>query len=127
MELFEKFVTEKLDKKGTLLDIKYHYPENYNFAFDVVDWYGQNQPDRKAMIWVSNEDEEKVFTFGDIMKESAKTAHYLRAMGINKGDRVLVVLRRHYEWWFVMMALCKIGAIVIPATDQLKEIGRAHV
>ena len=121
MELFEKFVTETLDEKGTLVDIKFHYPENFNFAFDVVDWYGQNQPDRKAMIWVSNEDEEKVFTFADIMKESAKTAHYLRAMGIKKGDRVLVVLRRHYEWWFVMMALCKIGAIVIPATDQLKE------
>lgn len=121
MELFEKFVTETLDEKGTLVDIKFHYPENFNFAFDIVDWYGQNQPDRKAMIWVSNEDEEKVFTFADIMKESAKTAHYLRAMGIKKGDRVLVVLRRHYEWWFVMMALCKIGAIVIPATDQLKE------
>ena len=121
MELFEKFVTEKLDEKGTLLDIKYHYPENYNFAFDIVDWYGQNEPDRKAMIWVSNEDEEIVFTFADIMRESAKTAHYFRAMGIKKGDRVLVVLRRHYEWWFTMMALCKIGAIAIPATDQLKE------
>ena len=121
MELFEKFVTETLNENGTLVDIKYHYPDNFNFAFDIVDWYGQNQPDRKAMIWVSNEDEEKVFTFADIMKESAKTAHYLRAMGIKKGDRVLVVLRRHYEWWFVMMALCKIGAIVIPATDQLKE------
>lgn len=121
MELFEKFVTETLDEKGTLVEIKYHYPENFNFAFDIVDWYGQNQPDRKAMVWVSNEDEEKIFTFGDIMRESAKTAHYFRAMGIKKGDRVLVVLRRHYEWWFTMMALCKIGAIVIPATDQLKE------
>ena len=121
MELYEKFITEQLNEKGTLEKIDFHYPDNYNFAFDIVDWYGQNEPDRKAMIWVSNEEEEKVFTFADIMKESAKTAHYLRSIGIKKGDKVLVVLRRHYEWWFVMMALCKIGAIVIPATDQLKE------
>ena len=121
MELYEKFVTEQVNEKGTLEKIDFHYPDNYNFAFDVVDWYGKNEPKRRAMIWVSNDDEEIIFTFEDIMKESAKTAHYLRSLGIKKGDRVLVVLRRHYEWWFVMMALCKIGAIAIPATDQLKE------
>ena len=121
MELFEKFVSEEFDENGTLTKINFHYPENYNFAFDVVDWFGTNDPDRLAMIWVSENEEEIKFTFSDIMRESSRTAHYFRAMGIKKGDRVLVVLRRHYEWWFTMMALCKIGAIAIPATDQLKE------
>ena len=69
MELYEKFITEQLNEKGTLEKIDFHYPDNYNFAFDIVDWYGQNEPDRKAMIWISNEEEEKVFTFADIMKE----------------------------------------------------------
>ena len=74
------------------------------------------------MIWVGSDgEEERIFTFGDMMKLSARAANYFRALGITKGDRVLLVLRRHWEFWPTIVALHKIGAITIPATDQLKE------
>ena len=121
MELYQRFLTENVDKNGMLQSVDFHAPDNFNFGFDVVDYYGTEEPDRRAMIWVSNEGEEKVFTFGDMMRKSAQTANYLRALGIIKGDRVLLVLRRHWEFWPIIVALHKIGAICIPATDQLKE------
>lgn len=121
MELYERFLTEKIDKDGCLEGIEWHVPDTFNFGFDVVDWYGTNEPDRRAMIWVSNELESRIFTFGDIMRLSAQAANFFRSLGIEKGDRVMLVLRRHWEFWAAIVALHKIGAIVIPATDQLKE------
>lgn len=121
MELYQRFLTENVDKNGMLQSVDFHAPDNFNFGFDVVDYYGTEEPDRRAMIWVSNDGEEKIFTFGDMMRKSAQTANYLRALGIIKGDRVLLVLRRHWEFWPIIVALHKIGAICIPATDQLKE------
>ncbi len=121
MELYEKFLTEKIDENGCLEGISFHAPETYNFGFDVVDYYGKNDPDRKAMIWVSNNFEERIFTFADIMKLSNQAANYFISLGIKKGDKVMLVLRRHWEFWTIIIALHKIGAVVIPATDQLKE------
>lgn len=121
MERYQEFLTEQIDEKGCLKGIEFHAPETYNFGFDVVDWYGKNEPDRRAMVWVGADESEKVFTFKDIMELSAQAANYFRALGIEKGDRVMLVLRRHWEFWPVIIALHKIGAIVIPATDQLKE------
>lgn len=120
MELYERFLTEKTDDNGCLTGIEYHVPETYNFGFDVVDWFGKNEPERRAMIWV-NDCEERIFTFGDIMKLSAQACNYFKSLGIEKGDRVMLVLRRHWEFWVIITALHKLGAIVIPATDQLKE------
>ncbi len=121
MELYEKFLTEQIDENGRLTGVEWHVPDTYNFGFDVVDYFGTVEPDRKAMIWVSNEMESRIFTFGDIMRLSAKCANFFRSLGIEKGDRVMLVLRRHWEFWPAIVALHKIGAIVIPATDQLKD------
>lgn len=121
MNRYEDFLTEELDEKGCLKSINFHVPETYNFGFDIVDYYGKNDPNRKAMIWVSNDGEEKIFTFSDIMKLSNKAVNYFLSLGIKKGDRVILVLRRHWEFWVCIVALHKIGAIAIPATDQLKE------
>ena len=121
MELYQRFLTENVDKDGLLQSIDFHAPDNFNFGFDVVDYYGTEEPDRRAMIWVSDAGEEKIFTFGDMMRKSAQTANYLKSLGIIKGDRVLLVLRRHWEFWPIIVALHKLGAICIPATDQLKE------
>ena len=105
-----------------LESVDFHAPESFNFGFDVVDYYGTEEPDRRAMIWVGSDgEEERIFTFGDMMKLSARAANYFKALGITKGDRVLLVLRRHWEFWPTIVALHKIGAITIPATDQLKE------
>lgn len=121
MKLYEKFLTEKINEDGTLRALQFHIPESFNFGFDVVDFYGENEPERKAMVWVGDDGEEKVFTFKDMMRYSNMTANFFLSLGIKKGDRVLLVLRRHYEFWFSIVALHKIGAIVIPATDQLKK------
>ena len=121
MELYQRFLTEKVDANGRLTGVDFHAPDNFNFGFDVVDCYGTEEPERRAMIWVSSEGEERIFTFGDMMRKSAQTANYLKALGITKGDRVLLVLRRHWEFWPIIVALHKLGAIAIPATDQLKE------
>lgn len=121
MELYEKFLTEHIDEKGCLMGIDFHAPETFNFGYDVVDYYGKNDPNRKAMIWLSSNEEERIFTFKDIMELSNQAANYFVSLGIQKGDRVMLVLRRHWEFWVTIVALHKIGAIVIPATDQLKE------
>lgn len=120
MELYEKFLTEEVNEKGQLTGVKWHVPETYNFGFDIVDWYGTNSPNKKAMIWVSSNLESRIFTFGEIMKSSNQAANYFRSLGIKKGDKILLILRRHWEFWVIIVALHKIGAIVIPATDQLK-------
>ncbi len=121
MELYKKFVKEQIGEDGTLQGVSFDIPENFNFGFDVVDYYGKNEPNRKAMIWIANDGSERIFTFKDIMDNSNKTANYFQSLGIKKGDRVLLILRRHYEFWLSIVALHKIGAIVIPATDQLKK------
>ncbi len=121
MKLYEKFLTEEIDGDGKLKGVRFHAPEDFNFGFDVVDAIGKEQPERRAMIWISNDGEERIFTFGDIMELSNQAANYFLSLGIRKGDRVMLVLRRHWEFWTAIVALHKIGAIVIPATDQLKE------
>ena len=98
MELYQRFLTEKVDENGLLQSVDFHAPEDFNFGFDVVDYYGTEEPERRAMIWISENGEEKVFTFGDMMRLSAQAANYFKALGIRKGDRVLLVLRRHWEF-----------------------------
>lgn len=120
MERYKYFLSERIDENGNLTGVDYHAPETYNFGFDIVDWYGKNEPHRRAMVWTDDND-ERIFTFEDMMKLSAQAANYLIAMGVTKGDRVLLVLRRHWEFWVIAVALHKIGAIAIPATDQLKK------
>lgn len=95
-------------------------PENYNFAFDIADKYAETEPDKKALVWC-NDEEEAVFTFADIKRNSNKTANYFKSLGIGKGDCVMLILKRRYEFWFCIMALHKLGAVGIPATHLLTK------
>ncbi len=97
-------------------------PENFNFAYDIVDRYAKEAPEKRALVWIDdNSDQAKTFTFTDISRESKRAAYWLSLKGIKKGDTVMLILRRRYEWWILMPALHRIGAIVIPATDQLLQ------
>jgi hypothetical protein len=102
-------------------NFKINVPQDFNFAYDVIDELAKKSPNETAMVWLSREKEKKIFTFADISKYSNKTANYFRSLGIKKGDKIMLVLKRHYQFWFAILALHKIGAIVIPATNQLAE------
>lgn len=116
-----RYVDETYAPDGQLETFSVHYPDNFNFGYDVVDDIAVNDPDRRAMIWCNPEGEEHIFTFSDMKRWSDKTANFLVDQGIKRGDYVLVVLRRHYQFWFVATALAKIGAVMVPATFMLKE------
>ena len=101
---------------------KYIIPENFNFGYDVIDEYARLEPDKPALVWFNNDGDdikEKRYTFGDISRLSNKTANMFRNFGIRKGDAVMLMLRQRAEAWISIVALCKLGAIVIPATFQL--------
>ncbi len=119
--IHQKFVEETYNEDGTLKWLKVTAPETFNFGYDVVDDIGANDPDRRAMVWCNPEGEEHTFSFKDMMDWSNKTANFLSEQGIKKGDFVLVILRRHYQFWFVATALAKLGAVMVPATFMLKE------
>lgn len=119
--LYKKFMQETVDQNGLLKDLTYNIPEDFNFGFDVVDVIAKQNPSKKAMIWLSADGEDRTFTFDDIMRYSNKTANYFVRCGIKKGDKVMLVLKRRFEFWFCIVALHKIGAIVIPATHQLMK------
>ena len=109
------------EEVGVLKKIAFKNEEKFNFAFDVVDALGRRKPDKLAMLHVSEDGTERRFTFGDIKKESARAANYFKALGIKRGDRVMLVLKRHYQFWFAVIGLHKLGAIAIPAPNQLLE------
>ena len=116
-----RYVEEKYDESGVLCDYKLKYPENFNFAYDIVDEIAANDPERLAMVWCNPAGEERVFTFADMKRYSDKTANYLRDLGVKKGDFVMLVLKRHYQFWFITLALHKLGAIVLPASFMLTK------
>lgn len=115
------YVDETYGDDGLLARFAVRYPANFNFAHDIADDIATAEPERPAMIWCNPEGEEHTFTFGDVKRNSDKTANYLESLGIGRGDMVMVILRRHYQFWFVAMALQKLGAIMVPATFMLKE------
>lgn len=100
-------------------NFKISIPENFNFAYDVVDEYAKTEPKREALVWCDDNDESHIFTFKDLSLASQRTANFLIEQGIKKGDRVMLILRRRYEFWFFLLALHRIGAIAIPATNML--------
>lgn len=118
-DLNKKFCREAYDENGILKEFELTLPDNYNFAYDVMDEIGRIAPDKKALLWCNPEGEERIFTYGDLMKKSNQAANMFLDKGIKKGDMVMCVLKRHYQFWFVTLALCKIGAVLIPATNQL--------
>ncbi|MBR4213790.1 MAG: AMP-binding protein [Bacteroidales bacterium] len=106
-------------------DFKKNYkvivPENFNFGYDVVDAWAAEQPDKLAMLWTNDKGREERFTFAKMKEMTDRTASYFQSLGIEKGDRVMLILKRNYEFWFSIVALHKIGAVVIPATHLLTK------
>lgn len=96
-------------------------PETFNFGFDVVDAIAAEDPERRALMWCDDHGGERVFTMADIARESNRAANVFKSLGIRRGDAVMLILRRRYEYWFAVMGLCKLGAIAIPATNQLMK------
>ena len=122
--LYHEYLVEDRDfsdyddfKKNCRLKTK----QNFNFAYDIVDKYAEVYPGKRALLWINDEHEERTFSFNDISAESKRAAAWLWDKGIRKGDTVMLILRRRWEWWVLMPALHRIGAIAIPATDQLLE------
>ena len=109
------------EENGVLTKIAFKNEEKFNFAFDVVDELGQRKPDKLAMLHIADDGTERRFTFQDMKKESARAANYFKSLGIKRGDRVMLVLKRHYQFWFAILGLHKLGAVAIPATNQLLE------
>ena len=102
-------------------NFKINVPENFNFGYDVVDAWAEREPDKKALLWTNDQGEVIQFTFADIKRESDKTASFFASQGIGRGDMVMLILKRHYQFWFSIVALHKLGATVIPATHLLTE------
>ena len=117
--IYEKFISCTENAKGTPTAISFKNTEKFNFAFDVVDGLAETKPDKLAMLHLSKDKRERRFTFRDISEESSRAANYFLSLGIKRGDRVMLVLKRHYQFWFCMLGLNKIGAIAISATNQL--------
>lgn len=119
LSLHKKYVEEELDERGFIKNYRLVCTDDFNFAYDVVDEIAKHEPERKALLWCDPAGNEKVFTYGDLKYYSDKTANLFKSMGIGKGDRVMAILKRHYQFWFVILALHKLGAIIIPATFLL--------
>lgn len=119
MSIYKHFCVEQLDETGTLTGISFHYPDNFNFGYDVVDAIAMESPEKRAMVWCNTEGEERTFTFGDIRRLSDRTANVLRSAGVKRGDHVMVCLKKHFEFWYVSIALHKLGAVMVPVTHML--------
>lgn len=117
--VYEKFVDSTLDDSGVLKDIRFKNTNTFNFGFDVLDVLAEKVPNKVAMLHIANDMTERRFTFAEIKKYSNMTANYFKSLGIGKGDKVMLVLKRHYQFWFSILALHKLGAVAIPATNQL--------
>ncbi len=117
----EKFIQVTENEKGYPTQIAFKNEDKFNFAFDVVDAIAKREPEKLAMIHLDKNKNERRFTFNDMKRASAQCANYFKALGIKRGDRVMLVLKRHYQFWFSILALHKLGAVVIPATNQLQE------
>lgn len=116
-----KFIETEEDPRGCLRKISFKNADSFNFGFDIVDELAKKSPDKPAMIHLDKHMVERRFTFKQMKTESARTANYFKSLGIKKGDRVMLVLKRHYQFWFSIVALHKLGAVAIPATSQLQE------
>ena len=116
----DAFVKTTEDENGALKTIDFTNEDKFNFAFDIVDAIAAREPDKLAMLHVDKHMTERRFTFNDMKRGSAQCANYFKSLGIKKGDRVMLVLKRHYQFWFAILGLHKLGAIAIPATNQLQ-------
>ncbi len=119
--IYHKFIDVIEDDKGTPTSITFKNEDKFNFAFDLIDELSRREPDKLAMLHIAKDKTERRFTFTDMRKLSNQCANYFASLGIKKGDRVMLILKRHYQFWIAMLGLNKLGAIAIPAVNQLQE------
>lgn len=119
--IYEEYINVTEDEKGRLQSIDFKNTDSFNFAFDIVDRLAEEQPDKLAMLHIAKNKRKREFTFEDMSRYSSKAAAYFQSLGIQKGDRVMLVMKRHYQFWFAILGLHKLGAVAIPATNLMKQ------
>ncbi len=118
--LYHNFIDTTIDENGRLTAIDFKNEDKFNFAFDIIDAIAEKEPEKLALLHVSREKEETRFTFGDLKRESNRAANYFASLGIKRGDKVMLVMRRNYQFWIALLGLHKIGAVAVPASNLLK-------
>ena len=121
VSIAERFIRTEENENGLVQSISFQNENSFNFAFDILDALGREKPDKLALLYAAEDGTDRRFSFKEMKDASSQTANYFTSLGIRRGDRVMLVLGHHYQFWFSMLALNKIGAIAIPATTQLLE------
>ena len=116
---YKQFIREEFDGEGNLKNLELTLKEDFNFGYDVIDEIAKAYPDKKMLHWVNDHGGEKIFTYEDMRRLTNQCANMMLAHGVKKGDMLLAVLKRHYEFWILAYGLIKIGCVLIPATSQL--------
>lgn len=121
--MLERFVeqTSFTSQEDFVKNLKIKAPQNFNFGYDVVDAWAAEAPNKRAICWTNDKGEHIDFSYADLKRETDKTAAYFKQLGIGKGDMVMLILKRRFEFWYSIIALHKLGAVVIPATHLLTE------
>ena len=121
--MLERFVEKTCftSQEDFVNNLKVKAPENFNFGYDVVDAWAKEEPNKRAICWTNDKGEHIDFSYADLKEKTDKTAAYFQSLGIGKGDMVMLILKRRYEFWYSIIALHKLGAVVIPATHLLTE------
>lgn len=121
--MIERFLTQTSfsSEEDYKRNLHFKIPENFNFAYDVMDAWAEECPDKLALLWTSERGEEVRATFAELKDQTDRTAAYFQSLGIGHGDKVMLILKRHYQWWLSMLALHKLGAVAIPATHMLTK------
>lgn len=121
--MLERFLSQTSfsSQEDFIKNFKVNVPENFNFGYDIVDAWAAEEPDKKALLWTNDQGECRQYTFADLKAETDRTAAYFQRLGIGHGDMVMLILKRRVEFWFSIIALHKLGAVVIPATHLLTK------
>lgn len=126
MAFYHRFAEEQLSDQGALVDFALKVPDHFNFGYDVVDAIARETPEKRALVWCNARHEERIFNFGELSRLSTQAANVFAAHGIRRGDRVMLLLKRHYEYWYALVGLHKLGAVAIPATNLLSAPDLAY-
>ena len=121
--MVERFITQTsfTSQEDFIKHFHVRVPENFNFGYDVVDAWAAEQPDKNALLWTNDRGEHHQYTYAELKEKTDRTASYFQSLGIGHGDMVMLILKRHYEFWYAIIALHKLGAVAIPATHLLTK------